>query len=164
MSEREFFSTTWDNLVKGVTSIVLGLIISFMVLFTFIPDLPTILRTVIIILYVAIVLVPFLWAPRGYILHKNLIIIKRIIGDERIIVSEKSKIWKWKWWGIRLWASGGLYGYFGIFFFREIGKVKMYATNRNNLVLVKDANNTKYLVSPDNLDKFMDLLNRSLVA
>jgi len=150
--------------VKGVTSIVLGLIISLMVLFTFIPDLPTILRTVIIILYVAIVLVPFLWAPRGYILQKNLIIIKRIIGDERIIVSEKSKIWKWKWWGIRLWGSGGLYGYFGIFFFREICKVKMYATNRNNLVLVKDANDTKYLVSPDNLDKFMDLLNRSLVA
>jgi hypothetical protein len=92
-----------------------------------------------------------------------LIIIERIIGDVEITVSEESKIWKWTWLGIRLWASGGLYGYFGIFFFRGIGKVKMYATNRNNLVLVKDAKNTKYLISPDNVDKFMDLLNRSLV-
>jgi hypothetical protein len=40
----------------------------------------------------------------------------------------------------------------------------VYATNRNNLVLVEDVKNTKYLVSPENSDRFMDLLNRSLVA
>jgi len=163
MIEEKFFPTTWDNLVKMVTSVVWGLMGSFIVLFIFTPDSPANLRIGIIGLFVATLLVPFLWAPRGYILQKNLIIVKRIIGDVEITISEESKIWKWTWWGIRLWASGGLYGYFGIFFFREVGKVKMYATNRNNLVLVKDAKNTKYLISPDNVDRFMDLLNRSLV-
>ncbi len=163
MIEQKFFPTTLDNLVKVVTSIVWGLMGSFIVLFIFTPDSPTSLRIGIIGFFVTILLAPLLWAPRGYILQKNLIIIKRIIGDVEITVSEESKIWKWTWLGIRLWASGGLYGYFGIFFFRGIGKVKMYATNRNNLVLVKDAKNTKYLISPDNVDKFMDLLNRSLV-
>jgi len=164
MNEQEFFPTVWDNLVKIITSTVLSLIISLTILFTFIPDLPTILRIGITILNVAILLVPFLWAPRGYILQKNLIIVKRIIGDLEITVSKEPKIWKWTWWGGRLWASGGLYGYFGIFVFKRIGTVRMYATNRNNLVLVEDIKNTKYLVSPENVDRFMDLLNRSLVA
>ena len=164
MSEREFFSTVWDNLVKIITSAVLSLVISLTILFTFIPDLPTILRFGIIILNVAILLVPFLWAPRGYMLEKNTIIVKRIIGDLEIIVSNEPKIWKWTWWGGRLWASGGLYGYFGIFVFKGIGTVRVYATNRNNLVLVENVKNTKYLVSPDNIDRFMDLLNRTFVA
>jgi hypothetical protein len=164
MKEQEFFPTVWDNLVKIITSAVLILIISLTILFTFIPDMSTILRIGIIILYVAILLVPLLWAPRGYFLQNNLIIVKRIIGDIEIIVSKEAKIWKWTWWGGRLWASGGLYGYFGIFVFKGIGTVRVYATNRNNLVLVEDVKNTKYLVSPENSDRFMDLLNRSLVA
>jgi hypothetical protein len=129
MSEREFFSTVWDNLVKIITSAVLSLVISLTIL-----------------------------------LEKNMIIVKRIIGDLEIIVSNEPKIWKWTWWGGRLWASGGLYGYFGIFVFKGIGTVRVYATNRNNLVLVENVKNTKYLVSPDNIDRFMDLLNRSLVT
>ncbi len=164
MREQKFFPTTWDNLVKVVTSIVWGLMGSFIVLFIFTPDSPANLRIGIISLFVVILLVPLLWAPRGYFLQNNLIIVKRIIGDLEIIVSKKPKIWKWTWWGGRLWASGGLYGYFGIFVFRGIGTVRVYATNRNNLVLVEDVKNTKYLVSPENVDRFMDLLNRTFVT
>jgi hypothetical protein len=160
----KFFPTTWDNLVKVVTSIVWGLMGSFIVLFIFTPDSPENLRIGIISLFVAILLVPLLWAPRGYILQNNLIIVKRMISDLEIIVSKEPKFWKWTWWGGRLWASGGLYGYFGIFVFKGIGTVRMYATNRNKLVLVEDVKHTKYLVSPENVDRFMDLLNRSLVA
>ncbi len=164
MKEQKFFTTVWDNLVKIITSAVLILIISLTILFTFIPDMSTILKIGIIILNMVILLVPLLWAPRGYILRNNLIIVKRLIGDLEIIVSKEAKIWKWTWWGGRLWASGGLYGYFGIFIFKGIGTVRMYATNRNDLVLVEDVRNTKYLVSPENVDGFIDSLNRSLGA
>jgi hypothetical protein len=164
MKKQKFFPTVWDNIVKIITSAVLILIISLTILFTFIPDISTIPRIGIIILCVAILLVPLLWAPRGYFLQNNLIIVKRIIGDLEIIVSKEPKFWKWTWWGGRLWASGGLYGYFGIFVLKGIGMVRVYATNRNNLVLVEDFKNTKYLVSPENVDKFMDSLKRSLVA
>jgi hypothetical protein len=88
---------------------------------------------------------------------------KRIIGDLEISVSKTPKIWKSTWLGGRLWASGGLYGYFGIFIFKGIGKVWMYVTNRNNLVLVEDAKHKKYLISPDNADRFTYLLNQSLI-
>jgi hypothetical protein len=164
MIEQEFFPTTWDNLVKIVTSVILGLMGSFIALFIFTSESPANLRMGIIGLFVATMLVPFLWSPRGYMLQKNLIIVKRIIGDLEIIVSKEPKFWKWTWWGGRLWASGGLYGYFGIFVFKGIGTVRMYATNRNKLVLVEDVKHTKYLVSPEYVDRFMDLLNRSLVA
>lgn len=164
MSEQTVFPTTWDNIVKGITSFIWGLMGFFIVLFVFTPDSPANLRMGIISIFVTVLLVPFLWAPRGYILQKNLIIVKRMIGDLEIIVSKEPKFWKWTWWGGRLWASGGLYGYFGIFIFKGIGTVRMYATNRNNLVLVEDVKHTKYLVSPENVDRFMDLLKRSLVA
>jgi hypothetical protein len=75
--EQEFFPATWDKLVKIVTSVVWGLILSLTILFTLIPNLSSTVRIGIITLNVAILLVPFLWAPRGYILQKNLIIVKK---------------------------------------------------------------------------------------
>ena len=43
---------------------------------------------------------------------------------------------------IRLFASGGFFGYFGIFKNKNIGKYTMYATELKNLIMVKTAHKT----------------------
>jgi hypothetical protein len=55
---------------------------------------------------------------------------------------------------IRLFGSGGLFGYFGAFTSRKLGRFKMWCTNRNNLVLIT-TNYSKLVVSPDEPDDFI---------
>jgi hypothetical protein len=109
----------------------------------------------LIILFGSILSVIFLWAPRGYELHDNLVVVKRLIGDAKIALAQAASRWNWTWWGLRLFGSGGMYGYYGIFMFKGLGKVRMYATNRHKLVLVADVNGRKYLLSPDEPERFI---------
>jgi hypothetical protein len=55
---------------------------------------------------------------------------------------------------IRLFGSGGLFGYFGIFTSRKLGRFQMWCTNRDKLVLIT-TNDSKLLISPDEPDDFI---------
>lgn len=107
------------------------------------------------ILFGSVLVLPYLWNPRAYVLSTDSVIVRRVLGDARIGIANEPKRWRWTWWGLRLWGSGGLYGYFGIFAFKGIGRVRMHATNRHNLVLIEDSMGRKYLLSPDEPEKFI---------
>jgi hypothetical protein len=109
----------------------------------------------LVICFALILALPFLWAPRGYELSGNLVIVRRPIGDVKITLAQPALRWKWTWWGLRLFGSGGMYGYFGLFTFKGLGKVRMHATNRNRLVLVTDINGKRYLLSPGDPEGFI---------
>jgi hypothetical protein len=147
----------WDSLVKGVTVGTLILLVSLVVVFTFVAD-GILLTAGFIVLFSSTILLPFLWAPRGYTIQGDMVLVKRLIGNARIHVAERPKRWNWTWWRIKLIGSGGLYGYYGYFFFRGLGKASMYATNRHNLVLIRDSEGRNHLVSPNNPEKLMQQL------
>ena len=153
-----YFSAPWDDLVKGVTVGVFVLIGLLTAVFLFVVE-SLLLIVGLLILYGGTLAVPFLWAPRGYVIHRNLVLVKRLIGDARILVSEPPRRWNWTWWGIRLFGSGSLYGYYGYFAFRGLGKVLMHATNRHKLVLIRDDRGRGYLISPDDPQKFIKQLH-----
>ncbi len=50
--------------------------------------------------------------------------------------------------GLRLFGSGGFAGYTGIFFYRNIGKVVLYATDATKFILLRTREDKQYLVSP----------------
>ena len=154
--ERVCFAAPWDNLVKGVTICVFAVMIFVMIVFGFVADSLSILVGMLA-LYSAILGSLYLWAPRAYTVTDNKIIVKRLIGDFQITAAQKPERWRWTWWGIRLFGSGGLYGYYGFFSFRDLGRVCMHATNRNNLVLVKDKKGRRFLLSPSEPGKFIQL-------
>ena len=154
--ERVFFAAPWDNLVKAVTICVFAFMIFVMIVFGFVADSLSILVGMLA-LYSALLGSPYLWAPRAYTVTDNKIIVKRLISDFQITAAQKPERWRWTWWGIRLFGSGGLYGYYGYFSFRGLGRVCMHATNRNNLVLVKDEKGRRFLLSPSEPDKFIQL-------
>ena len=154
--ERVCFAAPWDNLVKGVTICVFAVMIFVMIVFGFVAGSLSILVGMLV-LYSAILGSLYLWAPRAYTVTDNKIVVKRLLGDFQITVAQKPERWRWTWWGIRLFGSGGLYGYYGCFSFRGLGRVCMHATNRNNLVLVKDEKGRRFLLSPSEPDKFIQL-------
>jgi hypothetical protein len=159
MVNENYFAASWDNLVKGMTASVLMLIIFLIVVFNAVLDnIP--IKIGIMILYGSILFIPYLWAPQGYKVIGRMVIVKRLIGNLKIHVEGEPERWNWIWWGLRLFGSGGLYGYYGLFTFRRIGRIRMYATNRHNLVLIKDEKGRKFLLSPTKPEKFIQLLRK----
>ena len=162
MQKTEFHSS-WDSLVKGVTAAVFVLLISLTILFSYVSN-NVLLVSVLMILYGSILFLPYLWSPRGYGISDRGVVVKRLIGNLIIENSGEPKRWQWTWWGLRLFGSGGLYGYFGLFALKGIGRVWMHATNRHNLVIIEDVRGREYLPSPDEPDKFIQQARALLSA
>jgi hypothetical protein len=59
----------------------------------------------------------------------------------------------------RLGGSGGLYGYFGLFHIAGIGKVWMYVTNKDRIILIK-TKEKQNAISPNNIDDFLSTLTQ----
>ncbi len=161
MNDKVYSSASWDGLVRSVTVAIFTLIASLVITFSIISDILP-LTIVLIAVFSCILCLTYLWAPRSYAVKGNSVTVNRLIGDLKINVYEEPKRWKWTWWGVRLLGSGGLYGYFGVFSFKGTGRVWMYATNRHNLVLIKDIKGRKYLLSPDNPEKFIQQLRGTI--
>ena len=150
----EAYSASMDNLVKASTIGVFILLISLIAVLNLVSN-SLLVTTGFILLFSVILFLPYLMVPRGYVVSGKTVVVKRPLGEVRIILAEAALRWKWTWWGLRLFGSGGLYGYYGFFIFKGLGMVRMCATNRHNLVLVRDVNGRKYLLSPDEPERFI---------
>jgi hypothetical protein len=137
-----------------VTFAVVALLVSVIGVLAVVAENPA-LTGLLTVLFGSALFLPYLWSPRAYVLSTDSVIVKRVLGDVRIVIAKEPKRWRWTWWGLRLWGSGGLYGYFGIFAFRGIGRVRMYATNRHNMVLIEDSMRRRHLLSPDDPERFI---------
>jgi hypothetical protein len=162
MSVEESFSLSWDNLIRGMTACVVVLVFTLAAIFGLVLE-NFWLRIVIVLYLFCVLIIPLLWAPQRYLVKGNLVTVQRRVGDVRILVSREPEHWKWTWLGLRLFGSGGLYGYFGYFYMKRIGSVRMYATNRHNMVLLVDEKGKKILVSPNEVDRFIQQLKKSVL-
>lgn len=55
-------------------------------------------------------------------------------------------------WTIRTMGNGGLFGYYGWYYNKKLGDFRMYATNKNRiLILLKNATHEKIVISPDDI-------------
>jgi hypothetical protein len=98
------------------------------------------------------------YSPRRYVLDGRSILIKRLAGTVRISLDDLREIRRatpHDFRGcIRLWGSGGLFGYYGIFSTDKLGKSTWYVTNRaNSIVLITTAKTV--LISPNDADAFL---------
>ena len=159
MDPENRFKAPWDGLVKGITASIIALL--FLVAAIILVESDNgLLASSLAAFFACVLILPFLWAPGGYVVEGRQVIVKRWIGETRITAAGEPRRWNWTWRGIRLWGSGGLYGFFGYFTFKGIGRVRMHITNRHNLVLVIDDKARKHLVSPDQPGRFILLLTR----
>ena len=162
MNTENDFPVSWDTLVKGMTVGVVFLVPALAVIYGLLLDNRS-LAIGLALVFLCAVAAPLLWAPQRYLVKGNLVTVRRRIGDVGILVSREPQRWRWTWWGLRLFGSGGLYGYFGYFYMKRIGRVRMYATNRHNMVLLVDQKGRKILVSPNEVDRFIQQLGKSVL-
>ncbi len=104
-----------------------------------------------------------LFAPRGYLVSREGIIIRRAVGSFTIPAAEVESVELVARVrpGIRLWASGGLFGWFGLFTLRDGGTAKVYATRWDRMVRIKTRREI-YLLSPAEPQRFYEALRARL--
>jgi len=109
----------------------------------------------------------YAWAPRGYSVEDRSIIVKRLAGAARIPLGDVREIRQASSddlsGAIRLWANGGVFGYYGLFRTSKLGKCTWYLTNRRNAVVVITGEKTA-LFSPDDVNGFLAALRGSAPA
>lgn len=109
-------------------------------------------------------LICYLLHPTAYELNKYELIIKRPfkqvvikrndIADIQFLTDEQLK------WTIRSFGVGGLFGYFGYFYNRQLGNMLWYTSQRKNRILIRLKNEEKIVISPDN-EQLYDFLTNS---
>jgi hypothetical protein len=110
------------------------------------------------LLFPLLIFFAYAYSPRGYAITGEALVIKRLIGNIRVPLGSIREIRA----GaaddltccIRLWGSGGLFGYYGLFRTARLGKCYWYMTNRSDSVIVTTLNKTLVL-SPDDVQGFI---------
>jgi hypothetical protein len=63
---------------------------------------------------------------------------------------------------IRVFGSGGVFGYIGKFENPQIGNIQMYVTDSSNRILIQTSKGENYVISCKNPNVFIDKLKRNL--
>ena len=104
----------------------------------------------------------YLWKPQQIALSNEFLIVKRKFGDKKFplanIQSAAIITRKELGMGIRLFGSGGFFGYYGLFKYKNIGNVNVYCTQREPVILI-ELTKGKILISPDEPSLFLNDLN-----
>jgi hypothetical protein len=150
------FSVTYDRTTKVVSAIVA---VTLLVIAAAIHNI------FVVGLSAPIVILAFAYSPRAYVISDGAITVKRLIGNVKVPlenVREARRITADDLRGcIRLWGSGGLFGYYGLFTTARLGRCTWYVTNRKNaLVIVAEPKTTLY--SPDDVDGFLETIRASV--
>jgi hypothetical protein len=98
------------------------------------------------------------YSPRGYVVEGRRILIRRLAGAATVSLDDIREVRTASREDlrgcIRLWGSGGLFGYCGVFSTDRLGKSTWYVTSRSKMVVVRTAAKT-VLVSPDDTKGFL---------
>jgi hypothetical protein len=118
-------------------------------------------------IFALIFVAAYAWSPSGYEIAGGEVVIKRPIGSIRIPVSgirEVRLATKDDLRGsMRIFGSGGLFGYYGLFRNSELGESNWYVTDRGHAVVLIGDSGTA-IVSPDDQAGFIAALGNRAPA
>jgi Bacterial PH domain len=112
-----------------------------------------------------VMLLGYAYSPRGYILEGRSILVARLAGTVRIPLDDVREVRRTTpddFRGcVRLWGSGGLFGYYGLFSTAKLGKSTWYVTSRSHGIVLITGPKT-VLLSPDDPDAFLTTIRTAV--
>lgn len=157
------FSAPNDNLVKIISNsaIIVSIVLLANILYN---GLTT--DTIGLGLVIPIVLTTWIIHPLGYTLNENGLNIKRLIGNVIIPYQNITDVGyisnEELGRSTRLFACGGLFGYFGTYISQNMGKYTMWCTNKDNMVVIIDKTEKTIIISPSDPDALISLIMDNL--
>jgi len=114
-------------------------------------------------LFLIILVVTYGLSVKYYKINSYELVICRPFKDKIILkedITSAERIYKQDLkWTFRIFGSGGLFGIYGNFFNKKIGKMNWFVTREDQLILIKTSNGRKYVVSPDEPERFLGTLS-----
>lgn len=112
-------------------------------------------QPVVLLISVLIIVLAYAYSPRGYSVWQGEITIKRIAGSVRLNLRDARELRRATAddlrGTLRLFGSGGMFGYYGLFRTSKLGRAWWYVTDRSNIVIVVTGAGVT-LISPDDVD------------
>ena len=146
-----------DKTAKIITSLTFLASLAVLGFFAYLDLLQEPLYILIAVSILAVPAISFLLSPKKVVLAEERMIIEKIMGKIEIpyeAIREIDFIERPKM--TRIFGSGGLFGYFGIFYAEGIGEVRVYAKRSRDFVLIKA--NGNYLIAPEKPEEFIENL------
>lgn len=143
------FQASYDGLTKAISAVAVLVIAAA----------PVIAESWIVgLLSIPILVLAYGYSPRRYAVGQRSIRVERLLSsvelpldrvqEARPVTPEDLR------WTMRLWGSGGLFGYYGTFRTSKLGKCTWYCTRRSNQVVVVTDSQTS-LFTPDDPVRFL---------
>ena len=153
----------WSGGVLSITIVVLLVLVGSVF---FVWPCPILwLRYLLIIIFIASIIVGLGYMPIRLEVNNKQITLKRLFGPLEIPINtivEINQIPKSEINGsIRTFGSGGFFGYLGQFKNNRLGNYTMYATELNNLMLIR-TNNKTYVFSCTRAKELIKYINSKL--
>ena len=143
------FQAPYDSLAK---------VISASILVTLLVVVVVTHSVVVGVLALLLLVAAYAYSPTSYSISEGSIVVGRLIGNVRIPIDrirEARAATKDDFrGGIRLFGSGGLFGYYGLFLTSKLGRSTWYVTSRRHAVVVVTGAKTVVL-SPGDVDGFL---------
>ena len=112
-----------------------------------------------LLILLPILISTYIYSPKSYSVDMDNIIVNRMASNFFIsrkeiksIVEISSKEMGMPW---RTFGNGGLFGYTGYYSSSKLGKMRWFVSQRKNYVLITMNNESKFLLSPDDVAGFL---------
>lgn len=160
----QVFNTQMDNTVKMITIITHCAVIPIPLVLFFQAGLVLALLNLSIL--VTVFGLAYLFRPFQYVLDEKKLTIHKLIAPKKIdliniqsisTIDYKELSVRW-----RLWGSGGLWGWFGIFVSAEYGNINLQITEKNNLILIITKDNKFIVLSPTKPIDFAEATKKAI--
>lgn len=155
------YKASLDTLAKiiSLAAIILLMVIvyrSIKILTISEDDLSIILKhSGIILLCIAVMLFCYYSAPQSYKVDNTDLTIVRPLNDKKIKLTDISEIETIADSvlipAIRTFGVGGLFGYYGKYYYPKIGKMTYFNTKKTNRILIKTKQDQNIMITPDDL-------------
>jgi Bacterial PH domain len=158
------YKASLDTVAKIVTCSIVLLFVGTFFAFLFTAGIENkIISPIVGISFTLILVLTYFFAPTKYTITKDVLIIHRPVYNIEIpkIEIKTALLNTSKAISIRTFGVGGLFGYFGSFHSFDLGSTTWYATKHKNQILIERTNGQKIILSPDDINGFLDEFNKS---
>lgn len=160
-NSRISFTCPWSLGVTVITTIIIIILVAS-TYFIWTDDFPSSmlwLKYTLIVVFIATIIGGLGYMPIRLIIENDKITLHRLFGAINIPIKDIIEIKAIEnsetAFSIRIFGSGGLFGYLGKFKNKKLGYYTMYATDINELILIRTDRKT-YVFSCRNRDEFIE--------
>lgn len=145
-----------DRATRVVTGFVVLLFAVLAVAIAALPGPPLAVRLVLPALFLAVLALSWALAPRGYATAAGQLVVRRrgVRPRTYAVTADAPVAWPAGVRGVRLLGSGGLFGYYGTFWSRDLRRYRAHVTHLKRTVLVRTTRGA-VVISPADVEAFL---------